>query len=86
MKQNKKVVMKIRIKDGFFYRVEEGADPVIIGVCTDGFSDIDERIIECGTEALPAVEKFIADVNSGSFKPRTAVKELERVLDKYPQI
>lgn len=75
--------MKIKIKDGFFYRVEEDKDPVIIGVCTDDLTEIDERIIECGTETLPAVEKFIENVNNGNYKPRTAVKELEKILEKY---
>ena len=74
--------MLIRIRTGIIYRVEEGIE-FPIGSLFDGASEIDEKTIECGSEIVPAVEKFILEVNSGTFKPRKVVKELEKILDRH---
>jgi hypothetical protein len=71
--------MKLKIRKGFVYN----EDDVIIAVLTEGATEDDERTIEFGSEAVIAVEKFVEDVNSGSFKPRGAVKEFEKLIEKY---
>lgn len=74
--------MIIKIRNGIIYRVEYGTE-IAIGTILDGASEDVEKTIECGAEVLPAVEKFIKDVNSGAFKPRKLVKSLEQILEKY---
>ena len=71
--------MKLKVKNGVIYDME---DDTIKGTVSDDSFEI-QRVIECGSEALPAIEEFIRDVNSGSFKPRTAVKKFENLLEKY---
>jgi hypothetical protein len=74
--------MIIKIRKGIIYASEYGIEQAI-GSIFDSASEEHERTIECAVEALPAVQKFIDDVNSGSFKPRAAVREFEKVLEKY---
>lgn len=75
--------MKIKIRKNEIWRIEENDEETLIGILTDEANALDEKIIQCGSEAVPAIEKFIQDVNSGSFKPRTAVKEFEQIIYKY---
>jgi hypothetical protein len=71
--------MKLKVKNGVIYDME---DETIKGTVSDDSFEV-QRVIECGSEALPAIEEFVAEVNSGSFKPRTAVKKFEKLLEKY---
>lgn len=75
--------MNLKIKKGVIYACEEGIEDRAIGSIFDSATEDDERIIECGSEAVAAVEQFVQEVNSGSFKPRSAVKEFEKLLEKY---
>jgi hypothetical protein len=74
--------MIIKIRKGVIYACDNGYEEPI-GSIFDSASEEHERTLECAAEALPVVRKFIDDVNSGSFKPRAAVKEFEKVLEKY---
>lgn len=62
-------------------------DGIKVGVLTaEGNTPMVKRTIEFGSEAAPALTKVIADVNSGSFKPRALVKALELIAEKYNNI
>jgi len=76
------MTLKIK-KDGIIYACEEGLEDRAIGALFPNATEEDERIIECGSEALPAIEKFVEEVNSGSFKPRSVVKEFEQLLLRH---
>ncbi len=71
--------MKLKIKGSFLYN-EDGQ---IIATFTDDITPEEERAIEVAAEAMPIIEKFVHDVNTGTHKPRGTVRELERILDKY---
>lgn len=75
--------MALKVRNGFVYN-EEG---VIVMIMADYLSpevqEEVERIVEFGSEAAPAVERFIQEVNSGSFKPRSVVKKLEEIANRY---
>lgn len=71
--------MKLKIRNGMVWN----EDDRVIAVLTEDATEQDERTIELGSEAVPAIEEFIEKVNSGSFKPRTAVKEFENLIEKY---
>lgn len=71
--------MKLKVKNGVIYDLE---DDTIKGTVSDDSFEI-QRVIECGSEALPAIEEFIREVNSGSFKPRMTVRKFEQLLEKY---
>jgi hypothetical protein len=73
--------MKLKIRNGIIFDAED--NDRILAVMSQDATEEDERLIELGSEAVPIIEKFVSDVNSGSFKPRTAVKEFEKILDKY---
>lgn len=75
--------MKLKINRGVIYACEEGLEDRPIGSIFDSATEEDERIIECGSEAIIAVEEFVQKVNSGEFKPRAAVKEFEQILTRY---
>lgn len=75
--------MILKIKRGVIYACEEGLDDKPIGSLFDNATEEEERLIECGSEVIPAVEQFIAKVNSGTLKPRAIVKEFESILNKY---
>lgn len=73
--------MKLKVRNGQLINLE---DNVVLATMTEEGNDPEvERLLEFGAEAVPAVEQFIADVNSGTFKPRTVVKEFEKLVDKY---
>lgn len=75
--------MRLIVKNGFIYN-EAG---VIVMIMADYLSpevqEEVERVVEFGSEAVPAVEKFIDEVNSGSFKPRSVVKRFEEIANRY---
>lgn len=71
--------MKLRVKNGIIYDEFDS----IVGSLNDGVSDDIERTIECGSDAIPIIQKVVDEVNSGSFKPRSIVKEFEKLLEKY---
>lgn len=77
--------MKLKIKNGIIYACEEfeGSSDRAIGSLFPTATEEDERIIECGSETVKAVEEFIEKVNTGSFKPRAVVKEFESILAKH---
>lgn len=75
--------MKLKIRNGVIFACEEGVEERAIGSIFASATQEDERIIECGSEAVPAIEEFVQKVNSGEFKPRAAVKEFEQILQKY---
>lgn len=75
--------MRLKIKNNEIWRIDESGEEKLIGILTDDANETDERIIQCGSEAVPAVESFINQVNSGKFKPKTVVKEFERIINKY---
>lgn len=75
--------MILRIKKGIIYAIEEGQDERPIGSMFENSTELDERTVECGSEIIPVVEDFIDKVNTGSFKPRSAIKEFEQILKKY---
>lgn len=78
--------MKIKIKGGVIFVVEEGLDDRAIGSLFPVATETDEKIIECGTESVDEIKKFVEDVRSGSFKPRKAVKVFEDLLEKHELI
>lgn len=75
--------MTLKVRNGFVYN----QDGVVVAIMADSLPDEmaeeAERIIEFGSEAAPALTKFIDQINSGSFKPRMVVRELEKIADKY---
>jgi len=75
--------MTLKIKKGIIYTCEDGLEDNPIGSLFETATEEEEKIIECGSELLPAVQKFIDDVNSGKFKPRSVVKDLEKILEKH---
>ena len=75
--------MTIKVKKGVIYSCEEGLEDKPIGAIFDSATEEEESTMECAFEALPAIKTFIDDVNSGSFKPRSVVKGLEQILDRY---
>lgn len=60
-----------------FIKNEEGE---LIAAVLDGCTPEEENIIMIAPVAIAAIRKFIADANSGSFKLRGSMKELEKVL------
>lgn len=71
--------MKLKVKNGIIYDLD---DDTIKGTVSDDSFEVD-KVIECGSEAIPAIEEFVREVNSGTFKPRLAVKRFEKLLEKY---
>lgn len=71
--------MKFKVKDGMLFN-EEGK---IIAVLTDEITEKEEQTLEATGEALEAINAFVDDVNSGSHKPKRAVNEFQRILDKF---
>ena len=67
------------VKNEILYN--EFNDP--LAVIADGCSDENQRIMEIAPELIVSVTKFVDDINSGSFKPKTAVKEFERILNIF---
>lgn len=76
--------MLLKIKNGFIFDDDGLAHAVVVQeAITPEDQERFETTIELGSELIPAVEKFISDVNSGKFKPRSVVKELESILSKH---
>lgn len=75
--------MKIRIKDGIIYAIQEGVDEKAIGSMFPTSTFQEERIIECGSDVLPVVEDFIKEVNSGTLKPKKATDRFEAILKAH---
>lgn len=72
--------MIVKVRNGHIY----DEDGIIIGQLTrEGSTPEVERVIQLGSEAIPVIEDFVDQVNSGKFKPRTVVKKFEQIIDKY---
>lgn len=71
--------MILKTRKGFIYN----EDDVIVGTLGDDSTEEIEATIEAGSEALPAIKKFISDVNAGSMKPKKAFNTFKAILDKY---
>lgn len=72
--------MRLKVKKGVIWDLDKN-EPV--GALLDSATEEVEREIELGSEAIPIIEQFILDVNSGSFKPKAAVAEFEKIVEKY---
>ena len=70
--------MKLKIRNGIIYNADTDET-----IGTIGDSEEAERIIELGSEAVPEIERFIAEVRSGTFKPRMVTRRFEALLEKY---
>ena len=70
--------MILRIRNG---NIVDDQDNIIAYMAGD--FPYQERVIELGSDIIPAVEEFIANVNSGSLKPKKAVKAFEKILKDY---
>lgn len=70
--------MRLKIRNGIIY----DEDGCIVGTAPDVTPEI-ERVIEGGSEALQEIEGFVAEINSGKFKPRVVARRFEQLLDKY---
>ena len=70
---------KLFIRGGFIYNETDQ----IVGTITEQLSQEELRTIEGGGEALEAIQNFVETVNSGSLKPRKAVKEFENLLNRF---
>lgn len=71
--------MKWKIKDGMVY--DENGD--IVAILPPVSHDFNEKTIEVAPMAIEAIHDFVQQVNSGSLKPRSAVKIFEKVLEQY---
>lgn len=71
--------MILTIEDGFIWD-EEGN---MIAVLTDKATKLHTNQIELGQEAIPALQNFVARVNTGKLLPKTTVREFEELLRKY---
>lgn len=69
----------MKIRNGFVYN-DEG---IIVATLTNEATPLDEREITLGTQAIPVIEKFVKEVNTGTFKPRSTVKEFEKLLEMH---
>lgn len=70
--------MRLRIRDGIIYNEDGG----IVGTAPNVTPEV-ERTIEGGSEAIQEIEKFVEDQRTGKFRPRTATKRFEQLLEKY---
>lgn len=75
--------MRIKIRQGVIYVCDEGLEDRPIGTIFPNATEQDERIIECGSEAVIAIEEFVKEVNSGTFKPRTVTRRFEQLLERH---
>lgn len=55
----------------------------VVAYLPEYVEDYVHRTIEIAPEAIEAIQNFVNEVNSGSLKPRSAVKEFEKILIKY---
>lgn len=61
-----------------FVKNDEGK---IIAAVLDECTPEEENTIIIAPVALSAIAKFIAEVNSGSFKLRASIKEFEKIIE-----
>lgn len=60
-------------------------DGNIIAVITDSSEKTNLDIIKIAPQAIKSIQDFVDKVNSGEFKPRKAVREFEKILEKYKE-
>jgi len=75
--------MILKIKKGVIFVCEDGIEDTPIGSIFENAPEEAERIIECGSEVLPAVKDFVDRVSNGSLKPKKAYDEFESILKKH---
>ncbi len=73
--------MKWIIEDESYVRDEESGE--LIAMLPDGMKREGLRKISVAPEAIEAIQNFVDTVNSGTLKPRKAVKTFEEILRKY---
>ena len=56
-------------------------DGVMIACVLDDCTTEEENILLIAPVAVSAIIKFIAEVNSGSFKLRASIKEFEKIVE-----
>lgn len=71
--------MAIKIRDGIIWS-EDGR---VIAIMAEGITEQDEKDLIIGSKLVPAAKKFVEKANSGSFKPRSTVKEFENILNSF---
>ena len=71
-------MMKWKIRDSIVTDQEDN----LFTVMPDGADEGITKIIVNAPIAFAAMQSFIADVNSGTLKPRQAVKKFEKILEK----
>ncbi len=75
--------MKWIIEDESYVRNEETGE--LIAMLPDGVNKDGLKKISVAPEALEAIKNFVDTVNSGTLKPRKAVKTFEEILKKYEE-
>jgi len=73
---------KLKIIDGLVYNEEKTCVAVMADLPPDEREEI-EKAIQFGSEAAPALVRLMEKINSGSFKPRQIVKDIENIYNKY---
>lgn len=76
--------MIIRIKKGIIYAITDDFEEAI-GSMFDTSKYEHEQAINAGSEAYNGIKQFVGEVNNGSMKLRSAVKEFESIISKYEQ-
>lgn len=71
--------MLLKIVNGIAYD-ETGR---MVCVMTDFSTKEDERLIELGSEAAPAIQDFVETVEHGKFTPKSVMKTFKAILEKY---
>ena len=71
--------MKLKIKDGIIYNEID----VAIGTVNNLATDEDLKAIQIGSEAVPMLEGFVSDVETGRFKPKALFNTFKSLLEKY---
>lgn len=74
--------MILKVRNNMVFKEDGTCVAVLADLPPDELEEV-ERAIEYGSEAAPAIDNFLNQVNSGKFKPRATVKELEKIADKY---
>ncbi len=69
--------MKWKIREGF---VKDQFDNIIAILPINSEYD-NEKILEVAPRAVQDIRKFVDEVNSGTLKPRSAVKDFEKILE-----
>jgi len=74
--------MILKVRNGMVFDESNTCVAVIADLPPDTAEEV-ERAIEFGSEAAPALVKFMDEINSGKFKPRKIVREIEDIHNKY---